>query len=123
MTKKIFNIIKNNILLNNNIFYIKNNKKILNILNILLKLNIIKFIIKKDKKLLIKLNLIKKKNLFLKFRFLSKKYNNKSMKLKNLKKINVKNKIFLISTNKGIMTLNDSIKKKISGLVIIYFYK
>ena len=111
---KINNIIKKKILIIN----IKN--KEINFLKKLIKLNIIKFIFKKNNKYILILNFYKKKKLIFNIKNLYKPSNNIILRYKNIKKINKKNKIILITSNKGIVNNYEAEKKKTGGLIISY---
>ena len=111
---KLNNLIKKKILIIN----IKNNE--LNFLKKLIKLNIIKYIFKKKNKYILILNFFKKNKLIFNFKNLYKPSNIKIIKLKNLKKINDKNKIIIMTSNKGIIDNYEAFKKKTGGVIITY---
>lgn len=102
-------------------FIIKNNKTNLNIMKAFLKLNIIKFIkINKIKNILIiYINYLNNKPVFVNILNMFKSSNKKYIKLKNLKKMNLKhNWIFLLSTNKGILNSYEAIRLNTGGLLL-----
>jgi ribosomal protein S8 len=111
---KINNIIKKKILITN----INNNELFL--LKKLIKLNIIKYVFKKNSKYIVILNFFKKNKLIFNIKNLFKPSNNNNIKYKNIKKINKKNKLLIISTNKGLINNYEAEKKKTGGLVIAY---
>ena len=113
---KMNNIIKKKILLtninNNEIFFLKK----------LIKLNIIKFVFKKNNKYILILNLFKKNKLIFNIKNLYKPSNYRSLKYKNIKKINKKNKLLIISSNKGILNNYELEVKKTGGVLIAYIW-
>lgn len=111
---KINNIIKKKILITN----INNNELLF--LKKLIKLNIIKFIYKKGCKYIIILNFFKKNKLIFKIKNLYKTSNFKKLKFSNLKKINKKNKLLILSSNKGIIDNFVAEKKREGGIIIAY---
>lgn len=118
----IINIIKINILNKKNKIIIKKNKINNRIIKILIKLNIIKYVIKKNENIIIYLNFFKKNKSIFKLKNMFKKTNVKIIKFKNLIKINKKNNILLLSTNKGLLTNYDAIKKKTGGILILHIW-
>jgi len=120
MFYNILNKIKINNIIKKKILIININKKEINLLKILIKLNIIKYIFKKNNKYILILNFFKKNKLIFNIKNLYKLSNKKFLKNKNIKKINKKNKIIIISTNKGIINNFDADKKKLGGIVIAY---
>lgn len=117
---KLINLIKINILNKKNKIILKNLKINKNLLKILIKLNIIKYIILKNNNIIIYLNFFKKNKSIFKLKNTFKKTSLKIIKYKNLKKINKKNNILILSTNKGLITNYDAMKKKIGGLIILH---
>jgi ribosomal protein S8 len=111
---KINNIIKKKILLIN----IKKNE--LSFLKKLIKLNIIKYIFKKNNKYILILNFFKKNKLVFNIKNLYKPSNNIILKKTNISKINKKNKILLLTSNKGIINNYEAEKKKTGGIIIAY---
>jgi ribosomal protein S8 len=113
---KINNIIKKKILLIN----INKNEK--PFLKKLIKLNIIKFIFKYNNKYILILNFFKKNKLIFNIKNLYKPSNNKVLKYKNINKINKKNKIILLTSNKGVVNNYEAGKKKIGGVLLAYIW-
>jgi len=113
---KINNIIKKKILIIN----IKNNE--INFIKKLIKINIIKYVYKYKNKYILLLNFYKKKKLIFNIKNLYKPSNNKILKYKNIKIINKKNKIILISSNKGIINNFEAQKKHTGGVLISYIW-
>jgi ribosomal protein S8 len=117
---KTLNKIKINNIFKKKILLIDINKNELNFLKKLIKLNIIKYIFKNENKYIIVLNFFKKNKLIFNIKNLYKPSNNSILKAKNVKNINKKNKILLLTSNKGIINNYEAEKKKIGGLIIAY---
>ena len=117
MKHELINLIKLNLIYKKKIIKYKHNKKDTNIIKIFIILNIIKYIKKTDNNTYIYLNNFYKHNL------LTNLYKpSRSIFLKNIiiKKLTFKKKwIFLLSTNKGIMTNFEATKKKLGGILIL----
>ena len=117
---KLLNKIKMNTMTKKKILIsnVNNNEQFL--LKKLIKLNIIKFIFKKNNKYILVLNIFKKNKLIFKIKNLYKPSNYKSLNYKNIKKINKKNKLLIISSNKGVLNNYELEKKKVGGILIAY---
>jgi len=117
MDYKLINLIKLNLIYKKKIFKYKINKKNINLIKILITLNIVKFVKKNKKFSYIYINN------FVKYNFLKNLYKpSRKITLKNeiIKKLTLKKKwIFLVSTNKGILTNFEAIKKKLGGVILI----
>jgi len=117
MDFNLINLIKLNLIYKKKIIKYKFYKKNINIIKILINLNIIKYVKKNNTNIFIYLNNFYKKNYLNSF---YKPSNSIFLKIKIIKKITLKKKwIFLISTNKGILTNFEAIKKNIGGLLIL----
>jgi len=117
MDTNLINLIKLNLIYKKKIIKYKYSKKNINMIKILINLNIIKYIKKNNKIIYIHINNFYKKNYINNFYKPS-----RSLFLKNsiIRKLTLKKKwIFLLSTNKGIITNFEAIKKKIGGLLIL----
>lgn len=125
MFHKIINLIKNNYNLKNSYAIInKLNKNDFKIINIFIKLNIIKKIKKNKNYFLIHFKYLNSNdvvfNSIKNFYKPSKPY---LLTLKEIKKINKKNNnIFILSTNKGLMTNFEAEENKIGGLLILFIH-
>jgi ribosomal protein S8 len=117
MDNNLINLIKLNLIYKKKIIKYKYNKKNINIIKILIILNIIKYIKKTNKIIYIYINNLYKHN------YINNIYKpSRSIFLKNsvIKKLTLKKKwIFLLSTNKGIMTNFEAVKKKTGGILIL----
>ena len=117
MDFNLINLIKLNLIYKKKILKYKYNKKNINIIKILIILNIIKCIKKNKTNIYIYLNNFYKNN------YLNNFYKpSRSIFLKTniIKKLTLKKKwIFLLSTNKGIITNFEALKKKTGGILII----
>jgi ribosomal protein S8 len=121
MFNNIVNLINNNIKKNKKIILIKKKKKIINLLKLFIKLNLIKFIkINKYNNILLYLNplFLKKRTFTLKN--LYKSSNIKYIKYINIKYLNKKNELFILSTSKGLMDNYSAYKKKSGGIILMY---
>lgn len=117
MDLKLINLIKLNLIYKKKLIKYKYNKKNINIIKILIILNIIKYVKKKNKHIYIYINNLYKKNninnLYKPSRLLF-------LKNKTIKKLTLKKKwIFLLSTNKGILTNFEAINKKLGGIFLL----
>lgn len=113
------NIIKNCINSNKKGFVIIKNKKNLNNLKIFIKLNIIKFIKIENNKLIVYINYINGKPIFKNIINLYKSSNKKFIKNKEIKKLLINKKyVFILSTNKGIITSYEAINLNVGGLIL-----
>lgn len=123
----IINLIKINYKLNNFKFKTILNTKEHNIIKIFIKLNIVKFIKKNiftKKKLnneyYIYLNYLKNKPVFYNIQNMYRPSFPKYINLKQIKKLNKKNnKLFYISTNRGLLSNIECEKFKCGGLIIM----
>jgi len=117
MDFKLINLIKLNLIYKKKILKYNFKKKNINIIKILISLNIIKYIKKNNKNIYIYLNNI------IKYNYIKNLYKpSKKIFLKNeiIKKLTLKKKwIFLLSTNKGIITNFEAIKKNLGGIIIL----
>jgi len=117
MDFKLINLIKLNLIYKKKILKYNFKKKNINIIKILISLNIIKYIKKNNKNIYIYLNNI------IKYNYIKNLYKpSKKIFLKNEinKKLTLKKKwIFLLSTNKGIITNFEAIKKNLGGIIIL----
>ena len=118
MFYKTINIIKLNLNLKNKIFKTKFYKNEFEILNIFIKLNIIKNIkLYKNNEYFVCLNI---NNPFKNIKNLYKSSNINTITLKNLKIINkIHNRLFYLSTTKGIINNFEAEKNKIGGVLIM----
>jgi ribosomal protein S8 len=117
MDCNLINLIKLNLIYKKKIIKYRYYKKNINIIKILINLNIIKYIKKNNKIIYLYINNFYKHNYINNFYKPS-----RSIFLKNsiIKKLTLKKKwIFLLSTNKGIITNFEAIKKKIGGVLIL----
>lgn len=117
MDINLINLIKLNLIYKKKVIKYKYYKKNINIIKMLIILNIIKYVKKQNNILYIYINNFYKKNYINNFYKPS-----RSIFLKNsvIKKLTLKKKwIFLLSTNKGIITNFDAIKKKTGGVLIL----
>jgi len=117
MDFKLINLIKLNLIYKKKILKYNFKKKNINFIKILITLNIIKYIKKNNNIIYIHLNN------FVKYNFLKNLYKpSKKIFLKNkiIKKLTLKKKwIFLLSTNKGVLTNFEAIKKNLGGVILI----
>lgn len=117
MDYKLINLIKLNLIYKKKILKYKIKKSNINIIKILITLNIIKYVKKENKHVYIYINN------FIKHNFLKNLYKpSKKMFLKNeiIKKLTIKKKwIFLVSTNKGILTNFEAVKKNLGGIMLL----
>lgn len=117
MDFNLINLIKLNLIYKKKIIKYKFNKKNINIIKILIILNIIKYVKKNKKIIFIYINNFYKHNYINSFYKPS-----RSIYLKNsvIKKLTLKKKwIFLLSTNKGVITNFEAVKKKLGGTLIL----
>lgn len=121
MFYKITNLIKNNYNLKNSYLnIIKLNKNDFKILDIFMKLNIIKLIKKKKNEYQLYLKYVNSDIVFGKIKNFNKPSKPYFITLKEIKKVNKKkNNIFILSTNKGLMTNFEAEKNNIGGLLIL----
>lgn len=117
---KTLNKIKINNIIKKKILIIDKNKNELNFLKKLIKLNIIKYVFSKNNKYILILNFFKKNKLIFNLKNLYKPSHNKIIGNKVINKINKKNKLFLLTSNKGIINNYEAEKKKTGGLIITY---
>lgn len=118
---QIISLLKNNILINNKKCYIKNSKKIRMFLKILVKNGYIKYFKEYNNNIIIYLKYI----------------NNRTNVIKDIKQISKsgkrcyigtkqlyrnKNKFYIISTNKGVLTTDQSLKYRIGGELLCQIY-
>jgi len=117
MDHRLINLIKLNLIYKKKILKYNFKKKNINIIKILISLNKKKYIKKKNKNIYIYLNNI------IKYNYIKNLYKpSKKIFLKNeiIKKLTLKKKwIFLLSTNKGIITNFEAIKKNLGGIIIL----
>lgn len=117
MDFNLINLIKINLIYKKKIIKYKYIKKNTNFIKTLINLNIIKYVKKKNKIIFIYINNFYNKNYIKNYIKPS-----RSLFLKNIiiKKLTLKKKwIFLVSTNKGIITNFEALKKKVGGLLIL----
>jgi ribosomal protein S8 len=117
MKSNLINLIKLNLIYKKKIIKYKYNKKNLSIIKILIILNIIKYVKRNNKTIYIYINNLYKHN------YINNIYKpSRSVFLKNsiIKKLTLKKKwVFLLSTNKGIITNFEAVKKKTGGILIL----
>lgn len=117
MDYKLINLIKLNLIYKKKVLKYKIKKSNINIIKILITLNIIKYVKKENKHVYIYINN------FIKHNFLKNLYKpSKKMFLKNeiIKKLTIKKKwIFLVSTNKGVLTNFEAVKKNLGGIMLL----
>jgi len=117
MDFKLINLIKLNLIYKKKILKYNFKKKNTNIIKILISLNIIKYIKKNNNFIYIYLNN------FIKYNFIKNLYKpSKKIFLKKeiIKKLTLKKKwIFLLSTNKGVITNFEAIKKNLGGVMLL----
>jgi len=117
MDHKLINLIKLNLIYKKKKFKYKTNKKNTNLIKLLILLNIVKYIKKNNKFTYFYVNNFYKTN------FIKNLYTpSKKIFLKNeiIKKLTIKKKwIFLVSTNKGLLTNFEAIKKNLGGVLLI----
>lgn len=118
---KLINKIKLALKYKKKIIRTKLNKKDMNLIKIFVKLNLIKIIKKCEHN---NYNIILNNNCLLKnIKNLYKPSSKYAISYKELKKITTKKKLLIIlSTNKGLITNLESIKKKTSGILIMKLY-
>lgn len=124
MFHKIINSIKNNYNLKNSYLIItKLNKNDYKIIKLFMKLNVVKTLKIKNKKYYLYLKYKNNNTILGNIKNLHKPSKPYFLNLKELKKINKKkNNIFILSTNKGLITNFEAEKNKIGGLVILLFH-
>ena len=120
MFTNLINKIKTNFIFKKKFLVTKLKKNEINLLKKLIKLNIIKYIIKKDKKFILILNFLKKNKTIFNLKNMYTICNLKKLKLKNIKKMNNKNKILILTSNKGIINNFEAEKKGTGGILIMY---
>ena len=113
--KILLSSLKNALLINSESIIISKTYKILDTLNILYKKGFIQSYKVCYKKIIIFLRYLNNKPPFKAFKFLIKTINSKNLSFKNLCKLSNKSTTLFISTPKGLFTLTDCKKKKISG--------
>lgn len=117
MDFNLINLIKLNLIYKKKIIKYTYSKKNNNIIKILITLNIIKYIKKNNKIIYIYINNLYKHN------YINNLYKpSRSIYLKNpiIKQLTLKKKwIFLLSTNQGILTNFEALKKKLGGVLIL----
>ena len=117
MDINLINLIKLNLTYKKKIIKYTYYKKNIHIIKALISLNIIKYIKKQNKTLYIYINNLYKKNYINNFYKPSRSI---FLKTSIIKKLTLKNKwIFLLSTNKGIITNFEAIKKKTGGILLL----
>ena len=120
MFYKIINIVKNNY--HHNFKYTKTTitTKELEIIKIFIKLGVIKTVTKLENNLyIIHFNYIKNQKTFFNIKNLYKPSNKKYIKYYTLRDLTVnKNYLLILSTNQGVITSVEAVKKKIGGLLI-----
>lgn len=117
---KLINLIKINLKYKKKFFFYKLNKKEIMIIKILIKYNIIKFIqITKNNNYIIFLNYKNDNSVF----EITNLYRPSLKKLININEINLmtrkKNSIFILSSNKGILTNVEALAKNVGGILIL----
>ena len=121
MFHKIINLIKINYLYKNDNIKLKINKKDLIFINFFIKFGVIKHLkfLKSEKKFLIKFNYCYNEPVYRGIKNMYQPSKPKFINLKNLTKINKKNNsIYILSTNKGLITNFEAEKNKIGGILI-----
>lgn len=121
MFYKITNLIKYNYELKNTYIKItKLNKNDFKIINLFIKFNIVKYVKKNNNKYYIYLKYFKNKVIFKNIKNLYKPSKPFFLKVSEIIKLNKKkNKIFVLSTNKGLITNYEAEKNKIGGIPIL----
>lgn len=118
MFYKLINSLKFNIIIKKKNFFVDNNKNNLKLLNLFIKLNIVKFIKVDNKIIHVTIN---NKIYFKNIKNMYKPSRLIHISLKNIKKMTYKKGwISILSTDKGLMTNLESIKKKVGGTLIMY---
>jgi ribosomal protein S8 len=119
----IINLIRLNVIKRKKILIINNNNKKINLfLKNFIKLNLIKFSIKKKNKIILVINILKNNKLLFKLKNLYLNSNLKKIKYHNIKKINEKNIIIYITSNKGIINNYEAKNKKIGGILLFQIW-
>jgi ribosomal protein S8 len=119
MFYKITNIVKLNYMLKRNKIKIKLNKNDFKIIKIFIKLNIIKNIKKNKNNFYIYFRYVKNNPVFYSIKNIYKPSKPVFINFKEIKKINKKNNsIFILSTNKGLITNFEAEKNKTGGIII-----
>jgi ribosomal protein S8 len=119
MKFNIINLVKLNLIYKKRKIRIKLNKYEYNLVKFLIKINLIKFIKKNNKNYDIFFNYIYNKPIFRNIKNISKPSRPVFISNKKLKFISNKYKsIFLLNTNKGILTNLEAINMKVGGLII-----
>ena len=117
MDFNLINLINLNLIYKKKIIKYKYNKKNTNIIKILVILNIVKYVKKNNKIIYLYINNFYKHNYINNF---YKPSRSLFLKTSIIKKLTFKKKwIFLLSTNKGIMTNFEAVKKKLGGILIL----
>lgn len=117
---KIVNLIKLNLIYKKRKIRVKLNKYEFNLIKFLIKINLIKFVKKNNKNYDIFFNYINNKPIFRNIKNISKPSRSVFITNKKLKYISNKHKtLFLLNTNKGILTNLEAINMKIGGLIIL----
>lgn len=117
MDNNLINLIKLNLIYKKKVIKYKYNKKNTNIIKKLIILNIIKYVKKQKNNIYLYINNLYKHN------YINNLYKPSRclfIKSKIIKKLTLKKKwIFLLSTNKGIITNFEALKKKIGGIILL----
>jgi len=121
MFHKIINLIKNNYNLKNDHVKInKLNKNDFKIIKIFLKLNIIKIVKNKNNNFVLYFKYLNKNTIFGNVKNFYKPSKPCFLNLKEIKKINKKkNNIFILSTNKGLITNFEAEQNNVGGILIL----
>lgn len=117
MDTNLINLIKLNLIYKKKVIKYKYNKKNINIIKILILLNIIKYIKKNNNLIYLYINNFYKHNYINNLHKPS-----RPLFLKNsiIKKLTIKKKwIFLLSTNKGVVTNFEAVKKNLGGMLLL----
>jgi len=124
MFHKIINSIKNNYNLKNDYVKIdKLNTNDIKIIQIFMKLNIVNHIKIKDNSYYLYLKYLNNNTIFGNIKNFHKPSKPYFLSLKEIKKTNKKkNNIYILSTNKGLITNFEAEKKKIGGLLILLIH-
>lgn len=116
---KIINLIKINYILKKKKLKTKLNKKDFEIIKLFTKLNLIRYVKKNNDYYYIYFKYVGGNTIFYNIKNVYKPSKPSFMNLKEIKKINKKNNnIFLLSTNKGLITNFEAEKNKIGGIVV-----
>jgi len=123
MFYKIINLIKVNYILKKKKLKTKLNKKDFEIIKLFMKLNLIKFVKKDNKYFDIYFKYAKNNIMFFNIKNMYKPSKPTFINIKEIKKINKKNNnIFILSTNKGVITNFEAEKNNIGGVLIFILH-